>query len=218
MRGAFADTKMTGCTLLLKVFPTYRARRSDWILLFVDVYKRQVYWEGGQGERIPAWATRVVQDEQTKIFSAQVWAPEKPYKFKKKTFKPDTTQLLIYECHIGMAQQEEKVGTYNEFREKILPRIAEEGYNCIQIMAIQEHPYYGSFGYHVSSFFAASSRFGTPDELKALIDAAHEMGIAVIMDIVHSHAVKNEVEGLGRFDGAYTVSYTRLDVYKIQTE
>ena len=166
-----------------------------------DLYKLNVYWDGGQGERIPAWATRVVQDEQTKIFSAQVWAPEKPYKFKKKTFKPATNPLLIYECHIGMAQQEEKVGTYNEFREKTLPRIAQEGYNCIQIMAIQEHPYYGSFGYHVSSFFAASSRFGTPDELKALIDAAHEMGIAVIMDIVHSHAVKNEVEGLGNFAG-----------------
>ena len=168
-----------------------------------DLYKLNVYWDGGQGERIPAWATRVVQDEQTKIFSAQVWAPEKPYKFKKKTFKPATNPLLIYECHIGMAQPEEKVGTYNEFREKTLPRIAQEGYNCIQIMAIQEHPYYGSFGYHVSSFFAASSRFGTPDELKALIDAAHEMGIAVIMDIVHSHAVNNEVEGLSRFDGSY---------------
>ena len=101
-----------------------------------DLYKLNVYWECGQGERIPAWATRVVQDEQTKIFSAQVWAPENPYKFKKKTFKPDTNPLLIYECHIGMAQQEEKVGTYNEFREKILPRIAEEGYNCIQIMRI----------------------------------------------------------------------------------
>ena len=70
-------------------------------------------------------------------------------------------------------------------------------------MAIQEHPYYGSFGYHVSSFYAASSRFGTPDDLKHLIDDAHSMGIAVIMDIVHSHAVKNELEGLGRFDGSY---------------
>ena len=168
-----------------------------------DLYKLNVYWDGGQGERIPAWATRVVQDEQTKIFSAQVWAPEKPYKFKKKTFKPTTNPLLIYECHIGMAQREEKVGTYNEFREKILPRIAQEGYNCIQIMAIQEHPYYGSFGYQVANFFAVSSRFGTPDELKALIDAAHSMGIRVIMDIVHSHAVNNEEEGLSRFDGSY---------------
>ena len=166
-----------------------------------DLYKLIVHWEGGCGERIPAWATRVVQDEQTKIFSAQVWSPEKPYKVKKRTFKPNTDPLLIYECHIGMAQQEDKVGTYNEFREKTLPRIAKAGYNCIQIMAIQEHPYYGSFGYHVSSFFAASSRFGTPEELKELIDTAHGLGIAVIMDIVHSHAVKNEVEGLGNFAG-----------------
>ena len=166
-----------------------------------DLYKLNVYWNGGKGERIPAWATRVVQDETTRIFSAQVWSPEKPFVFKKKTFKPTTDPLLIYECHIGMAEQEEKVGTYTEFREKILPRIIKEGYNCIQIMAIQEHPYYGSFGYHVSNFFAASSRFGTPDELKELIDTAHALGISVIMDIVHSHSVKNEVEGLGNFAG-----------------
>lgn len=166
-----------------------------------DLYKLVVKWNGGQGERIPAWATRVVQDEHTKIFSAQVWSPENLYKFKTKKFKPKTNPLLIYECHIGMAQDEEKVGTYVEFREKILPRISEAGYNCIQIMAIQEHPYYGSFGYHVSNFFAPSSRFGTPEELKELIDEAHRLGIAVIMDIVHSHAVKNENEGLGFFAG-----------------
>lgn len=166
-----------------------------------DLYKLHVYWNGGSGERIPAWVNRVVQDENTKIFSAQVWAPEHPYKFKKKTFKPKTDPLLIYECHIGMSQDAEKVGSYNEFRENVLPRIIADGYNCIQIMAIQEHPYYGSFGYHVSSFFAPSSRFGTPDELKMLIDEAHKNGIAVIMDIVHSHAVKNEVEGLGNFAG-----------------
>ena len=166
-----------------------------------DLYKLRIHWDGGEGERIPAWVNRVVQDETTKIFSAQVWAPEKPYKFKKRTFKPCTDPLLIYECHIGMAQQEEKVGTYREFQEKVLPRVVKDGYNCIQIMAIQEHPYYGSFGYHVSSFFAPSSRFGTPDELKELIDTAHQMGLTVIMDIVHSHAVKNEVEGLGNFAG-----------------
>ena len=166
-----------------------------------DLYKMVVCWEGGQGERIPAYATRVVQDEVSKIFSAQVWDPETQYKWKKKSFRPKTSPLLIYECHIGMAQEREGVGTYTEFRDLVLPRIAADGYNAIQIMAIQEHPYYGSFGYHVSSFFAASSRFGTPEELKSLIDTAHEMGIAVIMDIVHSHAVKNEVEGLGRLDG-----------------
>lgn len=173
------------------------------LLKHLDLFKLKVCWEGGEGERIPAWAYRVVQDEHTKIFCAQVWDPEVPYVFKKKTFKPNVDPVLIYECHIGMASQDEKVGTYEEFRVNVLPRIKADGYNTLQIMAIQEHPYYGSFGYHVSSFFAASSRFGTPDELKHLIDDAHEMGLAVIMDIVHSHAVKNEVEGLGRFDGSY---------------
>lgn len=166
-----------------------------------DLYKMHVYWEGGYGERIPAWTQRVVQDEYTKIFSAQVWAPNVSYVWKKNTFRPKTSPLLIYECHIGMSQDAEKVGTYREFKDNVLPRIVRAGYNCIQIMAIQEHPYYGSFGYHVSSFFAPSSRFGTPEELKELIDTAHANGIAVIMDIVHSHAVKNEVEGLGNLAG-----------------
>ena len=166
-----------------------------------DLYKLKVKWCGGEGERIPTYATRVVQDSNTNIFSAQVWAPAQTYEFKKKNFKPDTNPLLIYECHIGMAQDAEKVGTYIEFKENVLPRIKKDGYNAIQVMAIAEHPYYGSFGYHVSNFFAPSSRFGTPEELKELIDTAHEMGIAVIMDIVHSHAVKNEIEGLGNFAG-----------------
>jgi 1,4-alpha-glucan branching enzyme len=166
-----------------------------------DLYKLRIKWDGGEGERIPAWARRVVQDEITKIFSAQVWAPKQSYKWKTKSFRPQKSPLFIYECHIGMAQDAEKVGTYTEFKNNVLPRIAKAGYNCIQVMAIQEHPYYGSFGYHVSSFFAPSSRFGTPEELKELIDTAHDMGIAVIMDIVHSHAVKNEVEGLGNFAG-----------------
>ena len=172
-----------------------------------DLYKMRVEWEGGVGERIPAYATRVVQDPETKIFSAQVYTPRHPYKFKVTDFRPDVSPLLIYECHIGMAEDKEGVGTYDEFREKVLPRIAADGYNAIQIMAIQEHPYYGSFGYHVSSFYAPSSRFGTPDQLKRLIDRAHELGLAVIMDIVHSHAVKNEVEGLGRIDGSYDLYF-----------
>ena len=166
-----------------------------------QLYKMKVHWNGGEGERIPAWCRRVVQDEQTKIFSAQVWNPAVPYVWKKAGFKPKKSPLLIYECHVGMSQDAEKVGTYEEFRQNVLPRVAKDGYNAIQVMAIQEHPYYGSFGYHVSSFFAPSSRFGTPEELKALIDEAHRLGISVIMDIVHSHAVKNEVEGLGNLAG-----------------
>lgn len=180
---------------------TWELKLSEKAIKHGDLYKMHVYWNGGHGERIPAWCQRVVQDNETKIFSAQVWNPEEPYKWKKKKFKPNTSPLLIYECHIGMAQDAEKVGTYREFMDNVLPRVIKDGYNCIQIMAIQEHPYYGSFGYHVSSFFAASSRFGTPEDLKLLIDTAHQNGIAVIMDIVHSHAVKNECEGLGNLAG-----------------
>lgn len=172
-----------------------------------DLFKLHIYWNGGDGERLPAYARRVVQDNETKIFSAEVYAPEHPYKFRIKKFTPDTKPLLIYEAHIGMGENKEGVGTYDEFRRNVLPRIAKDGYNAIQLMAIQEHPYYGSFGYHVSNFYAASSRFGTPDDLKHLIDDAHEMGISVIMDIVHSHAVKNEIEGLGRFDGSYDLYF-----------
>ena len=167
----------------------------------LDLYKMKVKWNGGEGERIPAWCQRVVQDDETKIFSAQVWNPKNPYLFKKNKFKVNKSPLLIYECHVGMGQDAERVGTYKEFKDIVLPRVVADGYNCIQVMAIQEHPYYGSFGYHVSSFFAPSSRFGTPDELKELIDAAHQNGVAVIMDIVHSHAVKNEIEGLGNLAG-----------------
>ena len=169
-----------------------------------QLYKLLVEWNGGYGERIPSYVRRVVQDEQTKIFSAQVW-DEKPYEWKHrdnaKVKKVGKDGLFIYECHIGMSSKEEKVNSYEEFRRDVLPRIEKLGYNCVQIMAIQEHPYYGSFGYHVSNFFAASSRFGTPNELKALIDDAHGRGMKVIMDLVHSHAVKNELEGLGNFDG-----------------
>ena len=179
----------------------WELKLSNKALRHGDLYKMKVKWNGGEGERIPAWCRRVVQDDKTKIFSAQVWNPDKPYEFCKKKFKPTKSPLLIYECHVGMSQDKEVVGTYREFMENVLPRVIEDGYNCIQIMAIQEHPYYGSFGYHVCSFFAPSSRFGTPEDLKELIDTAHKNGVAVIMDIVHSHAVKNEVEGLGNLAG-----------------
>ncbi len=173
----------------------------------LDYYKLHVVWDGGSGERIPAWCKYVVQDNNTHIFSGQVWEPEKKYEYKHTDFVAPSSPLLIYECHIGMATESESVGTYNDFRINILPKVKEKGYNVIQLMAIQEHPYYGSFGYHISSFFAPSSRFGTPDELRQLIDEAHGMGIAVIMDMVHSHAVKNEIEGLGRLDGSYDLYF-----------
>ncbi len=161
--------------------------------------KTVVEKDGALLERIPLYARRVVQDTVTRMWTAEI-VDEPAYKWKKKKFTP-AKQLYIYECHIGMAQEEEKVGSYREFADLILPRIAEAGYNTIQIMAIMEHPYYGSFGYQVSNFFAASSRFGRPVDLKYLIDTAHSMGIAVLLDVVHSHAVKNTAEGINEFDG-----------------
>ncbi len=151
-------------------------------------------------ERLPAYTKRAVQDDTTKIFSAQVWKSD--FDWEGDDFKPNPKEpLLIYECHIGMAQEKEGVGTYKEFEDNVLPHVIKGGYNTIQIMAIAEHPYYGSFGYHVSNFFAPSSRFGTPEELKHLIKTAHSHGLRVIMDIVHSHTVKNLAEGINRMDG-----------------
>lgn len=153
--------------------------------------------------RIPTYISRVIQDETTKDFAGQLWFPEKEYQWKTNYFSNlKKNNLLIYECHIGMAQEKDGVGSYKEFTEYILPQIKEKGYNAVQIMALAEHPYYGSFGYHVSNFFAPSSRFGTPEDLKELIDKAHQYGIAVIMDIVHSHTVKNTNEGINNFDGS----------------
>ena len=179
----------------------WEIRLASTALKHGDLYRLRVHWPNGQGDRIPAYARRVVQDRDTLIFNAQVWLPPDPYHWKCLDFKLASDGLLVYEAHVGMAQEEEKIGSYDEFRQKILPRIIAAGYNTLQLMAIQEHPYYGSFGYQVSSFFAASSRFGTPEELKALIDTAHAHGLRVIMDLVHSHGVSNEVEGLSRFDG-----------------
>jgi 1,4-alpha-glucan branching enzyme len=164
-------------------------------------YRLEMVWDGGRGERIPAYARRVVQDANTLMFAAQVWNPAEPYKWEHPEYRVPKRVPLIYEAHVGMAQEKEGIGTYTEFRDNILPRIKQAGYNTIQLMAVMEHPYYGSFGYHVSSFFACSSRFGTPEELKSLVDTAHGMGISVVMDIVHSHAVKNERDGLSLFDG-----------------
>jgi len=173
---------------------------------FVHGSKIKVLVKSAIGDqlRIPAYITRVIQDEDTKNFSGQLWfSPD----FDWETDHFDISKigdLFIYEAHVGMAQEKKGLGTYNEFTEKILPRIKKAGYNAVQLMAIQEHPYYGSFGYHVSSFFAPSSRFGTPEDLKTLISTAHSMGIAVIMDLVHSHTVKNINEGLNLFDGSET--------------
>lgn len=165
-----------------------------------DKYRLFVKSKGMFDYRIPAYTNRAVQDETTKVFNAQIYNPETKYTFKHNN-PPKKDYTLIYEAHVGMSSEEEKVSSYREFMEDVLPTIVKSGYDTIQLMAVQEHPYYGSFGYHVSSFYAVSSRFGTPDDLKLLIDTIHSYGLRVIMDLVHSHSVKNTIEGLGVYDG-----------------
>lgn len=151
-------------------------------------------------EHIPLYARRVVQNKQTITFECEVVDDRKTFPWTDKDFVGED-ELYIYEAHVGMAQEEGKVSSYREFADHILPRIHKAGYNTVQLMAIMEHPYYGSFGYQVSNFFAASSWFGRPEELKYLVNKAHAMGIRVLLDVVHSHAVKNTAEGINMFDG-----------------
>jgi 1,4-alpha-glucan branching enzyme len=158
--------------------------------------------DGSRRDRIPACIRRAVQDPVTHDYSGQIWNPPEPYVWKHHFDSASIGAPLIYESHVGMGGEEPRVHTYREFADRVLPRVSKAGYNTVQLMAVQEHPYYGSFGYHVSSFFAPCSRFGTPEDLKYLIDTAHGLGIAVLLDIVHSHAVKNIAEGLNDFDGS----------------
>lgn len=172
-------------------------------LVHGSLVKMLVHGDNGWLERIPSYIRRVVQDPETKNFNGQLWAPPVPFDWRDDCFDiASVGSLLIYECHVGMAQEKEGVGTYAEFTRDVLPRIKRDGYNTVQLMGIAEHPYYGSFGYHVSNFFAPSSRFGTPEDLKELIRTAHRMGLGVVMDLVHSHYVKNINEGLNELDGS----------------
>ncbi|UWG97127.1 alpha-amylase family glycosyl hydrolase [Dehalobacter sp. DCM] len=174
-------------------------------LLHKSLVKVHIKSKGKKLDRIPLYIRRVVQNPENNDFCGQIWEPEEPFKWTDSKFKVDKSKApFIYESHIGMAQEKERIGTYKEFEDTILPRIKDLGYNTVQIMAILEHPYYASFGYHVSNYFAPSSRFGTPDDLKSLINKAHNMGMAVILDIIHSHAVKNVAEGINEFDGTAT--------------
>ena len=158
---------------------------------------------GSSFERIPAYMTRCVMDESTYQLCGQIWMPDEPFAWTDGEFycKQRPESPMIYEAHIGMAQEKDGIGTYREFADDTLPWIKNAGYNTVQLMAIQEHPYYASFGYQVTNFFAPSHRYGTPEDLKYLIDRAHGMGISVLLDVVHSHACPNLGEGLNQQDG-----------------
>ncbi|KAG0248073.1 alpha-1,4-glucan branching enzyme [Mortierella polycephala] len=158
--------------------------------------------DGARIDRLPAWIRRVTQDlSVSPIYDAVFWNPPKRYQWKNRA-PPKPTSVRVYEAHVGIATTEGRVGQFTEFTANVLPRIKELGYNTIQLMAIMEHAYYASFGYQVTNFFAASSRYGTPEELMELIDTAHGMGITVLLDVVHSHACKNVLDGLNQFDGS----------------
>lgn len=160
--------------------------------------------DGQRQERIPAWITRVTQDlSVSPVYDARFWNPPKEQRYVFKNQRPPKpASARIYEAHVGISSPDPKVATYKEFTHSILPRIKKLGYNVIQLMAIMEHAYYASFGYQINSFFAASSRYGLPDDLKELIDTAHGMGITILLDVVHSHASKNVLDGLNMFDGS----------------
>lgn len=159
----------------------------------------------GIKDSIPAWIKYSVQVPGDIPYNGIYYDPPEEEKYVFKHPQPKRPKSLrIYETHVGMSSPEPKINTYANFRDEVLPRIKRLGYNAVQIMAIQEHSYYGSFGYHVTNFFAPSSRFGTPEDLKSLIDRAHELGLLVLMDVVHSHASSNTLDGLNGFDGTDT--------------
>ena len=153
-------------------------------------------------DRIPAYIRYTVQDPLTHQLTGVIWAPERPFQWTDGGYgRKKISPLMIYEAHIGMAQEREGIGTYREFADFNLERIKSLGYNAVQLMAVMEHPYYASFGYQVSNFFAASHWYGEPDDLKTLVDKAHSLGMYVLLDVVHSHACANVGEGLNLFDG-----------------
>ena len=188
-------------------YPMERKDNGVWELFLSE----NVLWEGckvktvvdanmTRTEHIPLYARRVVQDPRTIMWTCDVVDDKKKFVWTDENYETEDS-LYIYEAHVGMSQEEGKVGSYREFADNVLPWVKECGYNTIQLMAIMEHPYYGSFGYQVSNFYAASSWFGKPEDLKYLVNKAHNMGIRVLLDVVHSHAVKNTTEGINMFDG-----------------
>jgi len=202
--GNFTDWKVK------EQFSLHQIGNGDWEISLpletihhLDLYRLHIEWSNDCGDRIPAYTKYTYQDPNTKIFSARVWAPEECFQWKHPRVLNKQKSLLIYEAHVGMSLEDGRVGTFKEFKDFVLPRIVKAGYTAVQLMAIQEHPYYGSFRYQVSNFYAPSCRFGSPDDLKELIDAAHGCGLQVFLDLVHSHSVKNENEGLSKFDGTY---------------
>ncbi len=164
--------------------------------------------DGRPQRRVPAFARWVEQDAQVpEQWCARVWDPATPYTFRHDDHPRNLEFPRIYEAHVGIAQPyvgrtQHSVGSYAAFARDILPRIRDAGYTVVQLMGIPEHPLYKSFGYQVSNYFAPSSRFGLPDDFKALVDEAHRLGLAILLDITHSHAAPNTEQGIARYDAS----------------
>ncbi|PAV85395.1 hypothetical protein WR25_09830 [Diploscapter pachys] len=165
-----------------------------------SIIKIAVTTNGSTKLKLSPWATYITRPKETYVYHQEFYNPSERYVMKHaKPARP--ASLRIYEGHVGISSPEPKVNSYRAFADDVIPRIHKQGYNAIQLMAIMEHVYYASFGYQVTNFFAASSRFGTPDDLKYLVDKAHSLGIYILLDVVHSHASKNVEDGLNEWDG-----------------
>jgi 1,4-alpha-glucan branching enzyme len=135
--------------------------------------------------------TASIVEESTHSWADSTWMKE------RETFQPWRSPISVYEVHLGSWRPGR---TYRQLATELTDYILEEGFTHVEFLPVMEHPFGGSWGYQVTSFFAPTSRFGSPDDFKYLVDTLHAAGIGVILDWVPAHFPKDEW-ALARFDG-----------------